>query len=116
MCVFLHVVTAQTIYDCVWNVVDKSTTEDKQFIDAVSLIFESLLRLAVELPLYKLYNNKLSRDIIAAYKVTASYLKLLLTLSAHAQDCYSSRFVCLSVCQHLILKMTAFSRLKWAST
>ena len=39
-----------------------------------------------------------------------------LTLSAHVREGYSSQFVCVSVCQHLISKTAVFSRLKRALT
>ena len=43
--------------------------EDQEFIDAVSTFIALVWRVMAELPLYKIYNNKLSKDFMESVKV-----------------------------------------------
>ena len=64
------VVSAMTTFGSAWDVVANPTKKEEEFIAAVNFSVAALTRVAFELlPLYKLYDNKFSRDFKAAFKV-----------------------------------------------
>ena len=67
------IVSVMTTFGSDWNVVANPTEKEEEFIAAVSRFIGLVFRLSFELPLYKLYDNKLSRDFKAAYKVCINY-------------------------------------------
>ena len=68
-CLYMCIVASLTVYGSEMDAVVNPTPEDEEFIAAVARIFELEVELIVSLPLYKLYDNKLSRDFRAAFKV-----------------------------------------------
>jgi hypothetical protein len=52
------------------NVVADASEEYKEYVKAIDTLMHIFYRLVLELPLYKLYNNKLSRDFMKAVKVS----------------------------------------------
>jgi len=70
LCACIFAVSAFSVFGTTWDVVANPTDEDVQFMAAVNFLFEMITRMAVELPLYKVYNNKLSRDSKAAIDVS----------------------------------------------
>lgn len=63
------IVSAKFVYGSDMNVVTKQSEEYKEFVEAIDTLMHIFYRLLVELPLYKLYNNKLARDFIGAVEV-----------------------------------------------
>ena len=63
------VVSAMTTFGSAWDVVANPTKKEEEFIAALNFVIAAIVRVAFELPLYKLYDNKFSRDFKAAYKV-----------------------------------------------
>ena len=65
------------MYNTDFHALKNPTEESEQFIEAVSLFFDCVGRLAVEPPLYKLYPNKLYRDFNKAVRVR-QYLNIII--------------------------------------
>ena len=57
------------MYNTDLRVFDNPSEETKQFIEAISLFFECTGKLMVEPPLYKIYPNKLYRDMRKTFMV-----------------------------------------------
>ena len=57
------------MYNTDLNVFNNPSEETEQFIEGVNLIFECLGKLLIEPPLYKIYPNKLFRDVKKGYTV-----------------------------------------------
>ena len=51
------------------DVLTSPSKEELDFVDGLALSTDALGRLMTESPLYKLYNNKLSRDFVKGSKV-----------------------------------------------
>ena len=82
-CIFT--VSAFTVFGSNWDVVANPSNEDIQFMAAVNVIVEAFFRIASELPMYRLYNNKLSRDLKAAFEVSGHQ-------PAHTYSCQPSQY------------------------
>ena len=67
---YVFTVSAFTAFGTNWDVVANPSDEDIQFIASINFVFEVFFRIATELPMYKLYNNKLSRELKTAYEVS----------------------------------------------
>ena len=67
---YIFTVSAFTVFGTNWDTVANPSDEDIQFIEAIHFIFEVFLRIATELPMYKFYDNKLSRELKTAYEVS----------------------------------------------
>ena len=65
----LPTVSAKFVYNADLNVFDNPSEETEQFIDAITLIFDCIGKLISEPPLYKIYPNKLFRDLKKGFKV-----------------------------------------------
>ena len=65
----MYVVSSLTVFGSDVDVVANPTPENEEFIVAVHSIFQLFSDIVVSLPLYKIYDNKVSRDFKAAAKV-----------------------------------------------
>jgi len=59
-----------TVYGRDIDAVTNPNPEDEVFIQAVADVFDFEVRVALSLPLYKIYDNKLSRDFRAVFQVS----------------------------------------------
>ena len=66
---FIFSVSAKFVFGNDMSMVANPSKEDQEFIDAVSVLIGIFTRLISELPLYKLYDNKLAREFKEATKV-----------------------------------------------
>ena len=66
---FIFSVSAKFVFGNDMSVVANPSKEDQEFIDAVSTFIALVWRVLTELPLYKIYNNKLSKDFMESVKV-----------------------------------------------
>ena len=57
------------MYNTDLHALDNPTEETERFIEGVNLFFDCIGRLVFEPPLYKLYPNKLYRDVNKSLKV-----------------------------------------------
>ena len=65
----------------VFNSAINKPEEKKEFIEAVGTIANMFHRLEYELPLYKLYHNKLARDFLNAAQVGVIHSKKVIFYS-----------------------------------
>ena len=62
-------VSAKFVFGNDLSVVANPSKEDQEFIDAVSTFIALVWQVIAELSLYKIYNNKLSKDFMESVKV-----------------------------------------------
>ena len=60
---FMYAVSAKFVYNTDLDVFNNPNEETERFIDGVSLFFDCIGKISVELPLYKIFPNKLYRDV-----------------------------------------------------
>lgn len=58
-----------TAFGSRWNAVANPTEKEKCFVEAIRQQEEVLAKIAYELPLYKYFDTKLTKDLKAAFKV-----------------------------------------------
>ena len=68
-CILYSAVSAKFVYGNDADVLVAPSEDYKNLVDAISLTLEVVSRLLVSPPLYKLYNNKLSKDFVKSQKV-----------------------------------------------
>lgn len=76
--IFTIIVSAKFVYGADVDALVNPTEETERFIEGVALILGNLNKMAVEPPLYKIYQNKLYRDYKKAFKVTNAVLLSLI--------------------------------------
>ena len=77
----MHAVSAKFVYNTDLDVFNNPSEETDRFIDGVCLLLECIGKMSTELPLYRIYPNKLYRDTEKALSVIKI---ILLTLAACA--------------------------------
>ena len=69
--------TAKIVYNADLQVFDNPSKETEEFIAAIKLIFDCLFNLLLEPPLFKLYPNKVYRDIQKGFTVSIQLIKCI---------------------------------------
>ena len=64
-----YLVSAKFVFGNDLNVVCNPSKEDLEFVEGVSILISLFGRLVEEVPFYKLYHNKTSRDFMKAVEV-----------------------------------------------
>ncbi len=63
------IVSSKFTFDSDLRVMENSSLETKEFVDAINFQISTVGRMTTELPLFRLYKNKLSRDFTEAVDV-----------------------------------------------
>ena len=111
----IFLASAKFVYGSDVKLVTDASEEYSEYVKAIDTLMHIFYRLIIELPLYKLYNNKLSRDFIKATKVSSRLVfgahctknDQFLTFTIHfqstnikqkAQEARSNTYVVLDLC------------------
>ena len=66
--------TAKIVYNADLQVFDNPTEETEEFLAAIKLISNSIFKLLIEPPFFKLYRNKVYRDIEKGFTVGSHHV------------------------------------------
>ena len=73
MILYDFIATAKIVFNADLQVFDNPTEETEQFIGAIKLIFDCIFKVVVEPPFFKLYPNKVYRDLKKGFTVRNNY-------------------------------------------
>ena len=64
---------AKIVYDADIQVFDHPSEESEEFMTAIKLLFDCMFKLLIEPPFFKLYPNKVYRDLKKGFTVSTYY-------------------------------------------
>ena len=89
--------TAKIVYNADLQVFDNPTEETEEFLAAIKLISNSIFKLLIEPPFFKLYRNKVYRDIEKGFTVGSHHVAINTMLCESLDNIFDNIAIILSL-------------------